>query len=465
MSKFRLNNNMNLKKNLSLKNKNNQTLELISGWGLYPRVKVRRGKPKNINELKKLLLTGSFIARGNGRSYGDSAINKVNTIDMKNFNRFLSFDKEKGLVTAQAGVLLEDIIKIFLPKGWFPYVTPGTKYVTLGGMVAADVHGKNHYKFGTFAKCIKWIEIINHQGKIIKCSREENTELFFWTIGGMGLTGIIINVAFFLKPVKTAWIKQSKIVANNIEQTLKIFESNLDSTYSVAWIDCYAKGNNLGRSVLFFGEHAKLDEIRKCSRKYPLKTKKKKKIVLPIFFPTFVLSNISVKVFNSFNFLFSKFSRKKNIIDWDTYFYPLDKITDWNKIYGSKGFAQFQCVFPLSNSREALFELLDFISKSRSSSFLAVLKRFGKHDTYFSFPREGYSLALDFPINKENLSLMNSLDEIIIKYGGRFYLAKDSRMKKEIFEKSDIRIQKFKAFRGKELNKYFRSLQSDRLYK
>ncbi len=448
---------------MSSKNHNIRKPELISGWGLYPRFSARKEKPTSINELKSLLLTETLIARGNGRSYGDSAINKVKTIDMRNFNRFLYFDKKTGLLIVESGILLKDIIEILLPKGWFPPVTPGTKYVTIGGMVAADVHGKNHYKYGTFGKYIEWIEIINHQGKIIKCSRDENTELFFWTIGGMGLTGIILNVAFFLKPVTTAWIKQRKLIANNIEQTFKLFESNKDFTYLVAWIDCYSKGKSLGRSVLLLGEHAKKNELEYSYKKAPFKTHKKKKIKIPIFFPKFVLSNLSVKIFNSLNFLFSKITKKNKIVDWDTFFYPLDKILNWNKIYGSRGFAQFQCVFPLSKSKEAIIELLCLISKSKSSSFLAVLKRFGNHENYFSFPREGYSLALDFPINNENLSLMNSLDKITIKYGGRFYLAKDSRMKKEIFEKSDLRIKKFRAFRENELDKHFKSCQSDRL--
>ena len=239
---------------------------------------------------------------------------------MRNFNRFLNFDNKKGLVTVEAGILLKDIIEILLPKGWFPPVTPGTKYVTIGGMVAADVHGKNHYKYGTFSKYIEWIEIINHKGKLIRCSRKENAELFFWTIGGMGLTGIILNVAFFLKPVTTAWIKQSKLIANNIEQTFKLFESNKDSTYLVAWIDCYSKGNGLGRSVLFCGEHAKKYELKNFYKKNPFKTSKKQLIKIPIFFPKFFLNNLSVKIFNSLNFFFSKVTKQKKVVDWDTFF-------------------------------------------------------------------------------------------------------------------------------------------------
>ena len=320
-----------------------------------------------------------------------------------------------------------------------------------------------NWLWNSFSKYIKWIEIIDHNGEIIRCSKKENTELFLWTVGGMGLTGIILNVAFYLKRIKTAWINQTKLVSKNINQTFEFFESNIDSTYSVAWIDCYAKGNNLGRSVLMLGEHAKIDEISSYKKLNPFKTSKKKKLSIPFFLPSFVLSNFSVRIFNSLNYIASKLSRRKVMVDWDTFFYPLDKVLNWNKIYGSKGFAQFQCVIPLSDSKKGITEMLNLISNSKSSSFLAVLKRFGKDESHFSFPMEGYSLALDFPINKENLLLMNFLDEITIKYGGRFYLVKDSRMKKSIFEKSDIRINNFKAFRENQLFKKYSSCQSERL--
>ena len=229
----------NLDKDLSLAKKNLDNYEEVYGWGLYPRTKSIKNKPKTINELIDLLNNRPAIARGNGRSYGDSSFNKSNTIEMVNFNRFLNFNKKTGLVIAEAGVLLEDVIKIFLPRGWFPNVTPGSKYVTLGGMVAANVHGKNHHKEGSFSNYIKWIENMDYKGNIIRCCRKKNHNLFNWTIGGMGLTGIILRVAFYLKAVSTSWIKQKTIVSRNIYQTIEIFESNINSTYSVTWIDCY----------------------------------------------------------------------------------------------------------------------------------------------------------------------------------------------------------------------------------
>ena len=434
----------------------------ISGWGLYPKIKAKKCKPNSISELKEAILNRPSIARGNGRSYGDSAINKSNTIDMTNFNRFLNFNDETGLLVAQSGVILNDVINIFLPKKWFPVVTPGTKYVTIGGMVASDVHGKNHHKNGSFANYIEWLDIMNNNGEIIRCSKKENKNLFFWTLGGMGLTGIIINVAFFLKPIETSWIKQKLYVTKNIAQTFEFFEKNINSTYSVAWIDCYSRNNNLGRSLLTLGEHANEEDLKSCFNLEPFKYQKKTKISIPFFFPPFILNNLSVKIFNSIYFFSGKLSKKNKIVDWDSFFYPLDKILNWNKIYGYKGFIQFQCVIPLLYSKKGISELLKCISNSKSSSFLAVLKRFGKQNSNFSFPMEGYSLALDFPINKKNLSLIEVLDKITIRNGGRFYLAKDSRVKRKIFEISDNRIKQFRDFR-KEFREIYTSLQSERL--
>ena len=445
--------------------KENNTLiaEEISGWGLFPRTKVYKKVPKNISDLKNAISYSSSIARGNGRSYGDSSFNKFNTIDMKNFNRFLYFDESQGLLVAEAGVLLKEVIDTFLPRGWFPSVTPGTKFVTLGGMVAADIHGKNHLKNGSFGNHLYWIDIINNDGEIVRCSREENSELFFWTLGGMGLTGIILKVAFYLRPVKTSWIKEKTFVAENISQTFKIFENNLNSTYSVAWIDCYSRGKSLGRALIKFGEHAEIEELNLEKKLNPLTISKNKKVSIPFYFPPFVLTKFNIRIFNFFYYLKGKITKKTRYIDWDNFFYPLDKITNWNKIYGKKGFAQFQCVIPLANSKKAMTELLNCISDSKSASFLAVLKRFGTQESNFSFPMEGYSLSLDFPINSKNLFLMKLLDKITIKNGGRFYLAKDSRVEKDIFEKSDIRINEFRKYREKKLKRKFYSNQSERL--
>ena len=434
----------------------------LSGWGRYPRINAKVNSPLTIIELKKIIKKKS-IARGNGRSYGDSSISKSSTICMKRFNNILEFDKKTGLLVVESGVLLSDIIDRFLPKGWFPKVTPGSKYVSVGGMVACDVHGKNHHKDGSFGKYIKWLEIITTNGKIKRCSKKNNSKLFNWTIGGMGLTGVILSVAFYLRPIKTSWIKQKTIPTNNIDHTIEIFEKNLNSTYSVAWIDCLSQGSGLGRSLVMLGEHAQILDLDTKKRKNPLLLKKKKNLSLPFDFPSFVLNSFTIKMFNFFYYFFNSKNLKSKLVYYDTFFYPLDYIVNWNRIYGHKGFAQFQCVIPIKNASSGIRELLELISKFKSTSFLTVLKRFGKQNSFVSFPMKGYTLALDFPITKKNLGLMKQLDKITLKYKGRFYLAKDSRLKKNDLKKSDSRFKKFSKFRATNMKKQFSSSQSERL--
>ena len=435
----------------------------LGGWGRYPLIEAKLKSPTSIKELIELISRGNAIGRGNGRSYGDSSISEQNTICMKNFNRILEFNNKNGLTVVESGVLLSEIITTFLNRGWFPKVTPGSKYVTIGGMVACDVHGKNHHKDGSFGNYIEWLDIITSDGEIVRCSRKTNSEVFNWTIGGMGLTGIILRIAFYLHPVTTSWIKQKTIPAKNIDHAIEIFEENLDSTYSVAWIDCLSKGNKLGRSLVMLGEHANISDLNYDMKRDPLIIKSKTKILIPFNFPSFFLNSLTVKIFNSIYYALGKKKKNYKLVDYDTYFYPLDYLLDWNKIYGSKGLAQFQCVLPLKNAKLGIREMLDALSFSKSNSFLTVLKRFGKQESCLSFPMEGYTLALDFPITKKNIDLMKKLDEITLKYKGRFYLAKDSRMNRDTFKKSDIRFEEYKKFRSSKMKKSFSSVQSKRL--
>lgn len=435
----------------------------LGGWGRYPLIEAKIKSPTSIKELIELISLGSAIGRGNGRSYGDSSISKQNTICMKNFNKILEFDNKNGLIVAESGVMLSEIIKSFLHRGWFPKVTPGSKYVTIGGMVACDVHGKNHHKDGTFGNYIEWLEIITSDGEIKRCSRKNHSELFNWTVGGMGLTGIILRVAFYLHPVTTSWIKQKIIPTKNIDHAIEIFEENLNTTYSVAWIDCLSRGNNLGRSLVMLGEHANVLDLNSNMKNDPLIIKSKKKIRIPFNFPSFILNFFTVKIFNFIYYSLGKKKKEYKLVDYDTFFYPLDYLLDWNKIYGSNGFAQFQCVLPLKEAKSGIREILDTLSFFKSNSFLTVLKRFGKQESYLSFPMEGYTLTLDFPIAKKNIDLMEKLDEITLKYKGRFYLAKDSRMSSYTLEKSDVRFEKYRKFRSSKMKKSFSSVQSKRL--
>jgi FAD/FMN-containing dehydrogenase len=437
---------------------------ILTGWGRFPRHDCRVTEPQNEADVKARISEGHVIARGNGRAYGDSAVSRENTLDMRYFNRVLAFDEAGGQVVVEAGLLLSDLIAQYLPRGWFPSVTPGTKFVTIGGMIAADVHGKNHHKAGSFGHFVDWIEIMGRDGEVRRCSRGEHADLFDWTVGGMGLTGVILRAAFRMQPVETGWIDQTMIPVANLGAAMDAFEDSLDATYSVAWIDCLASGPSLGRSLVMLGEHAERADLPAARRKAPFDVPAKRNLSVPFNAPVFALNRFTVRMFNALYFRNGARKAGASLVDWDSYFYPLDAILSWNRIYGRKGFAQFQCVLPLASSAEGLETLLSRISRAGQGSFLAVLKRFGAQDSRFSFPMEGYTLALDFPVTKKSLALMAELDRIVIDHGGRIYLAKDSRMSAETLRRSDPRAEAFVDMReASAARPAFMSQQAERL--
>ncbi len=437
----------------------------LSGWGRYPVIEAQVHAPRSADALRALVLSSSsVIARGNGRAYGDSAINPAATIEMRHLSRMLAFDATSGQLTAEAGVILGDIITAFLPRGWFPAVTPGTKFVTLGGMIAADVHGKNHHKDGSFERCVDWIEVMGASGEIRRCSREENVDLFECTLGGMGLTGIILRAAIRLRHVATGWIRQTNIPAPNLKAAMEVFEQAQDATYSVAWIDCLGTGQQLGRSLVMLGEHAGVSDLPSKRVDQPFHIPEKRKLSIPPYFPSFTLNRITVRAFNNLYYRAGARRSGQQLVDWDSYFYPLDAILGWNRIYGRKGFAQFQCVLPLDRSEEGLSALLEAIVKVGAGSFLAVLKRLGPQESRFSFPMAGYTLALDFPVTRKTFALLEVLDRITVEHGGRFYLAKDSRMTAETLRAGDGRVENFTQTRDEfGWSGRFRSAQAERL--
>ena len=409
----------------------------LSGWGRWPRRACHVATPGDPGALDQALAEGSAIARGLGRAYGDSALNPECTVSTARLDRLISFDEAAGELVAEAGVSLAQIIETFLPRGFFPAVTPGTKFVTLGGAIAADVHGKNHHVAGAFGDHVAWFDLTGPDGKTRRCSPQENPDLFHATIGGMGLTGVITRAAVRLLPVETGWIRQRTVVAPDLDAAMSTFEDNLDATYSVAWIDCLAGGTAQGRSLVYLGEHA-LAGDPDLPRGDPLQPPSRRKKKIPFDAPSWALNRFSVKAFNHLYFRAGKRAPESQLIDWDTYFYPLDAVLEWNRIYGARGFAQYQCALPLETSREGLSAQLDAIAGAGLGSFLAVLKRFGEgaDQRPLSFPAEGYTLALDFPLSPAALTLMDRLDEITLAHGGRLYLAKDSRMTQCTFEES-----------------------------
>jgi FAD/FMN-containing dehydrogenase len=435
----------------------------IANWGNYPVIESDEKSFVFTEQLKKVIDTdSSFIARGNGRCYGDASLSE-NTISTLKYDKILSFDTESGVFECQSGITLDQILEVVIPKGWFLPVTPGTKFITIGGAVGSDVHGKNHHVDGSISNHILEMDVMLGSGEIITCSQTLNQDLFEATCGGMGLTGVIVSVKFGLKKIETSYIRQKQIKAENLQELIALFDDYSSYTYSVAWIDCLKKGKHFGRSILMLGEHAAVNELKDEQKKAPLKLPAKKQIIFPFNLPSFVLNQFSVKAFN-FLYYHKNFTREiDSIVSYEPFFYPLDAVLHWNRMYGKNGFVQYQFVLPL-DAKQGLIEILNRISDEGLGSFLAVLKVFGKQESMISFPKEGYTLALDFPVKKGLLEFLDELDEVVLKYNGRLYMSKDARMKPEMLVGGYPDLPKFKSI----IKKYnphgkVRSVQSDRL--
>jgi FAD/FMN-containing dehydrogenase len=413
-----------------------KAIETISGWGGWPRRTCRISVPVDPFRVADALIGESAIARGLGRAYGDSALNPDCTVLTRRLDRLLAFDAETGALVAESGVSLARMIEVLLPRGFFPPVVPGTKFVTLGGAIAADVHGKNHHIAGSFGNHVLWFDLLTIDGGVRRCSPSSNVDLFQATLGGMGLTGIVLRAAIRLLPIESGWIRQRTIVAPDLNTAIDAFEANLASTYSVAWIDCLAGGLARGRSLVYLGEHASRADLPPGMAAHPFATPRRSARWFPAYAPSWIMNQWSVRAFNHVYFRKGYRQPPDRLVDWDRYFFPLDSILEWNRIYGRPGFAQYQCALPLAAARDALTDMLDAIASGGLGSFLSVLKRFGAGvpDRPLSFPVEGYTLALDFPLSPAALTMMDRLDEITIAAGGRIYLAKDSRMTQRTFE-------------------------------
>lgn len=406
----------------------------VTNWGIYPVIEAEVKTEDAINKIKDFVIGNKeVIARGNGRSYGDASLGS-HIISTKRLNKFIGFNTIDGIIECEAGVLLSDILEVSVPQGFFLNVTPGTKFVSVGGAIASDVHGKNHHAEGCFSEYVLDFKLMRDNGDIITCSREENADIFWATIGGMGLTGVIISAKIKLKDIESVYIKQESIKAKNLDEIFDLFEQSESWTYTVAWIDCLQKGENIGRSILMRGEHALKAELPKKLQKQPLQIKKKLMPTIPFYFPSFVLNSLSIKIFNWLYFNKQRKPKVENFIHYEPFFYPLDVINEWNKIYGKKGFIQYQMVIPKEKGKEGMKRILDTIAKSGNGSFLAVLKLFGKNNpqAYNSFPMEGYTLALDFKRNKKLPKLVEDLDKIVEEFGGRIYLTKDAMSKSSL---------------------------------
>ena len=426
----------------------------LKSWGSYPTIESEVFALSDTNALKERLSQNrAFIPFGNGRSYGDSALSE-HIIHTKPYNYCLNFDEKSGILHCQSGLLLSEIIEIFTPKGWFLQVTPGTKFITVGGAIASDIHGKNHHIKGCFSECVEEFLLMLPDGEVATCQKGD--ELFLATCGGMGLTGIILETKIKLQKITSSSIHQTTIKTSHLKETFEAFEQCDDMPYSVAWIDCLAKRDNIGKSLLMVGDFADDSDFV---------IPPKKRLSVPFNLPSFSLNTLSVKIFNYLYYNKTPSGISKQKVSMNTFFYPLDSIDNWNRIYGKNGFTQYQFILPKSASYEGLEEILTQIAKSGKGSFLAVLKLYGKaNNNYLSFPMEGYSLALDFKIEPGLFELLDRLDEIVVAYGGRIYLTKDVRVSRETFEKGYPQIEKFRTLRqAYKMDKKFQSLQSQRL--
>jgi FAD/FMN-containing dehydrogenase len=419
-----------------------QPTERIFSWGRYPKTAhqhvYRPSWNDQVPEILGAAAPGSLLPYGLGRSYGDSCLNDGRQlIDCRRLNRILGFDESTGVLSCESGVSISDILDVFLPRGWFLPVTPGTRFVTVGGAIANDVHGKNHHRAGSFGAHVREIGLHRSDDGLVTCNSEVNSEMLRATIGGLGLTGVIAWADIQLKRVRGPWIDAESIPFQSLKTFLDLSrESDGRFEYTVAWLDCFAGRN--ARGIFFRSNHSALSG-RTTRPKHGLK--------LPFALPGWLLNRYAIKAFNTVYYR-DHAGRSRSVVACDSFFYPLDSIRQWNLLYGKNGFLQYQCVIPESNF-EAFEELLDRVALSGMGSFLGVLKQFGSAPPagMLSFPRPGVTLALDFAMRGERtLQLLRSLDQIVLESGGALYPAKDARMSPALFDASFPRWRSFVPF-------------------
>ncbi|PTM40859.1 FAD/FMN-containing dehydrogenase [Bosea sp. 124] len=376
---------------------------------------------------------GPVLAYGNGRSYGDSCLNDGGRLILaRRLDRILAFDRESGLVSCEAGVLLDDLLKLVVPAGWFPPVTPGTCFVTIAGALANDVHGKNHHRAGTFGRHVRAFELVRSDGRRLTCAPDINGALFAATIGGMGLTGLITQVTLQLMPVASAEMQQEAIHFDGLDRFFAIAaESDATHDYTVAWVDALASGSGFGRGVFFRANHAP------ASNRPP--SRPRRSLPFPIRPPVPLINRVTLRAFNALYRAMQPRSPEPRRIAYRPFFYPLDRVRNWNRAYGPNGLRQFQCAIPMTHARDAVEEMLRRTLAAGEASFLTVLKLFGDVPSpgMMSFPLAGATLTLDVPNRGARTTrLLDELDAVTLAAGGRVNPYKDARMSPATFEAS-----------------------------
>ncbi|MCK5408332.1 MAG: FAD-binding oxidoreductase [Candidatus Krumholzibacteria bacterium] len=433
--------------------------EEISGWSNYPRVRGNVFRPERVADLSEILAKekGTVLARGGGTSYGDASINKDGlNVDTKRLNKMLGFNTETGLLHCQSGVTLRDIIATFLPRGWFLNVTPGSRLCTVGGCVACDAHGKN-WKAGSFGRYVKGLRLMLHDGDITYCDDNNHADLYYATIGGMGMTGIILDVQLQLKKIDSSLVDVETVRFGNLRELFDLQSESMEShEYLFSWFDSHKEGKQRGRGVLQRANHGTSGG---------LSYEERKRIPIPVYLPGFVINRLSVEAFNAAYYLKSSIKRSKEEQHLIEYFYPLDRIGNWNRFYGKKGFIEYQIAVPEDGAYDIIEELLQLITRSKLGSTVAAIKPLTKSRGLLSFPIDGYTMAVDFAYDDKLWKLLDELDKIIIQHGGRVYLAKDSRLNADNFSKMYTgSLDEWESIRGKyKVENRFDSLMFERL--
>ena len=407
----------------------------LFGWGRTPSYICKSWRAEQICHIAERLqqTDDTLIARGCGRSYGDASLQPNGVMHLHRMDKILSYDKKAGIITAQSGVTLQDIMQLCLSDGWMLPVLSGTQHVSLGGALASNIHGKNQYHTGNIANHISHCSIMLADENVVSCSPSQHSELFYATAGGMGMTGIIIDVTLQLKRISSAQLNVDTKKVASLEDMLECFEvSKHHYEYMVGWIDHFATGNNLGRGVFERANH-----VDKNYNNTPLTVAKQKKpITIPDIIPSFVLNRYSMALYNKIRFNTYDTQWRQETTGFERFFHPLDNLNHWNRLYGKRGFYQYQCIVPEnSDTLKNILLLLRTIQQRKCFSYLAVIKYHKSHRSMFSFDMNGYSIALDFPNTQQSVALQSELNHIVADIGGRIYLAKDALLERKAFEK------------------------------
>ncbi|MEM7582948.1 MAG: FAD-binding oxidoreductase [Acidobacteriota bacterium] len=415
----------------------------LSGWGRLP-LPGREVRSENLERSARDVT----LTRGLGRSYGDSSLPPKGRAEVAGSvlaDRILAFDPETGVLLAEAGLSLGALNRIFLPRGFASPVATGTQYVTLGGMVAADVHGKNHHCAGTFGAHVQRLKMLLADGEVVWCSREQRRDLFLATLGGMGLTGHILEVEVKLEAIPSPWIwAESERIPNLDQFLIAVKEAAAEWPFTVGWIDCLKRGRHMGRGILMRGRWARPEEAPKQP------PADKKRLAVPFDAPSWALNQLSARAFNMVYYGKHVPRVKRGIAHPESFFHPLDFVIDWNRIYGARGFTQHACVIPYGDDPKPVRRFLELLTSLRIPSFLSVLKDFGSEgEGMLSFPKPGMSICLDIPVRRDTAELIGRLDDFVLSCGGRIYLAKDAFTTAERFRQMEPRLESWRAVRRK----------------